>query len=560
MVEGDIGKLEEYFKNFGFLDVKVSCERQWAPRGNEVNLIFHVVEGKRYQIQDTPHVIGIGNHSVPTEQVDQLLKVKAHDYYDQNKINLDKRNVTDYIEYTGRKVRLEPDLVYSQDAPGLVRVNYQVEEQTVAYVGQVFIVGNERTRQNVILRQLGLYPGQVLTYPDLRLAERNLARLGIFQISPDGSSKPTVTVLENPNDPNNQYEDILVSVTEDNTGSLMFGVGVNSDAGLTGSIVLNERNFDITKPPTSIDDLLSGNAWRGAGQEFRIEAVPGTQLQRYSTSWREPFLFDSLFSLTVGGYFYERAYNEDTEERVGGRITVGRKLNDAWTVNVGVRVENVNISNVPVGVGAPPDYTSVQGNNFQYGPSIGLTRDTRDSVMRATEGSLIEARYEQMFGEFTFPLLNLSASKFFTTYQRADGSGRHVLVLHSQVSYAGPDTPVYERYYGGGFQSIRGFAFRGVGPEVNGFKTGGDFQFLNSAEYQIPILANDKFYAVAFLDSGTVEATPSLRDYRVSAGFGFRFQIPMLGQVPIALDFGFPILKAATDNSQVFSFWLGFSR
>jgi outer membrane protein assembly factor BamA len=75
--------------------------------------------------------------------------------------------------------------------------------------------------------------------------------------------------------------DVLVTVQETNTGCLLFGVGVNSDAGLVGSIVLNERNFDVIRPPTSLEDLLGGAAFRGAGQEFRIEAVPGTQTQRY---------------------------------------------------------------------------------------------------------------------------------------------------------------------------------------------------------------------------------------------------------------------------------------
>ena len=83
--------------------------------------------------------------------------------------------------------------------------------------------------------------------------------------------------------------------------------------------------------------------------------------------------------------------------------------------------------------------------------------------------------------------------------------------------------------------------------------------FLNSIEYQVPVLANDHFYTVAFVDSGTVDSQISLSNYRVAAGFGFRFEIPMLGQVPIALDFGFPIVKAQGDQTQVFSFWLGFS-
>ena len=90
-------------------------------------------------------------------------------------------------------------------------------------------------------------------------------------------------------------------------------------------------------------------------------------------------------------------------------------------------------------------------------------------------------------------------SQYFTVWQRADGSGRHVVALHSNVSYAGDSTPVFERYYAGGFRSIRGFAFRGVGPTIDNFKVGGDFQLLNSVEYQVPVQAGDNIYLVGFV-------------------------------------------------------------
>jgi outer membrane protein insertion porin family len=97
-----------------------------------------------------------------------------------------------------------------------------------------------------------------------------------------------------------------------------------------------------------------------------------------------------------------------------------------------------------------------------------------------------------------------------------------------------------------------------VGPQQNGFFTGGRFAFVNSLEYQIPVVASDKLYFVSFLDHGTVEENVSIRDYRVAAGVGARIVVPMLGPVPIALDFGFPLNRAPGDNRQMFSFWLGF--
>jgi outer membrane protein assembly factor BamA len=553
--DADVAKLIEYYRNFGYMDIRVGYERQFDPDGKSLVLVFHVEEGVRYRVQGDPKILNV--HSVPTEALNAFLETKNGEYVSAAHLKTDEQHISDYIGYNGIKAAVREEFVYSPEHPGEVQTQIVVEEERVARVGRVYVVGNSRTKQDIILNQVPLYPGQILTYPDIRQAEKNLAKLGIFKSTPDGSVRPSVTIL-NP-DMDGEFKDLLVTVEEDNTGSLLFGVGVNSDAGLTGSIVLNERNFDITRFPTSFEDLISGNAFRGAGQEMRIEAVPGTTLQRYSVSFREPFLFSTPNSLSVSAYYFDRQYDEYTETREGMRVTLGRKFAEHWTASVGVRIENISVHDLAIGV--PVDYTSVQGDNFAIGPQVGLTYDTRDSVLRPTEGTLVSASYEQVFGDHTYPLLNLEANQFFTVYQRADGSGRHVVALRSQVSWAGDNTPVYDRYFAGGFRSLRGFAFRGVSPESpNGYRIGGDFMFLNSVEYQIPVLANDSFYFVSFVDSGTVEPRTEIRDYRVSAGFGVRFMVPMLGPVPIALDFAFPIVKGPRDQEQVFSFWLGFFR
>src|SRR5262249_7915992 len=156
------------------------------------------------------------------------------EYYNQNNVDGDKARIRDYLGMTGRDARVQEIPVFSADVPGLVTMHYEVDERTPVRVGNIFIIGNERTRDNVILRQVPLFPGQVLTYPDLRVAERNLARLNIFASGQDGSGRPTVTIIDPDSD--SEYKDIQINVQEDNTGSLLFGAGVNSDAGLTGSI------------------------------------------------------------------------------------------------------------------------------------------------------------------------------------------------------------------------------------------------------------------------------------------------------------------------------------
>jgi outer membrane protein assembly complex protein YaeT len=556
MADMDVGKLVEYYKSWGYQQVHVSKELVWDEDMTHVTLVFHIQEGLRYKVAGVSYE---GVKTFPRDQIEQLGRVKQGEFYNEAKAEGDVKAIKDYYGWTGRPTLVKKDLYYPE--PGVVQVVYQVQERPPTRVGQIFIVGNEVTRQNVILRQIPLYPGQVLTYPDLAVAEKNLARLNIFEMNQEKNVKPTVTVL-NP-DSDEEFKDILVQVEETRTGSLLFGVGVNSDAGLTGSIVLNERNFDITKPPTSLDDLLSGHAFRGAGEELRLEAMPGTQVQRYSGTFREPFLFDSPYSLTVGGYYFTRIYDEYDESRLGSRITLGRRLNQYWSASLTYRIEDVGVHNVVSF--APQDFQDVVGDNFLTSLRAGVTRDTRDSYLRPTSGSLLDIAYEQYFTSSSqgvtaiFPQVNVEFNKYFTLYERPDQSGRQVLAFHSQLGWSGDNTPVYERFYAGGFRSIRGFAFRGVSPDIDGFKVGGDFQFLNSLEYQIPLKANDQIFLVGFIDSGTVEPRiTELKDYRVSAGFGLRFVVPMLGPVPIALDFGFPIVKAASDKEQVFSFWLGF--
>jgi outer membrane protein assembly complex protein YaeT len=548
MAELDALKLEEYYKSFGYQDARVSRELKWEPDLRHVRLIFHIHEGQRYKVKD---VVVEGGSTFSTEQLSVLPRLHQGEFYSEQKADADVNAIKDYYGWAGYPTTVKKELYYPEE--GVCLVKYEVQERPPWRVGQVFISGNEVTRQNVILRQVPLYPGQVFMIPDLKIAERNLDRLGLFT-DPQAGIHPHVEVIDP--DTDSTFKDILVSVQEQRTGSLIFGVGVNSDAGLVGSVVLNERNFDITRFPTSVDDLLSGRAFRGGGQELRLEAVPGTQLQRYAATWREPFLFDSPYSLTVGGYYYDRVFDEYTESRLGTRITLGRKLNDNWSVSGTVRIEDVGVHHVPIF--APQDFQSVLGDNFLAGFRAAVTRDTRDSFMRPTEGNRLDISFEEVTGDFTFPVVNIEDSQYFTVYQRADGSGRHVLALRSQMAWEGSNAPVFERFYAGGYQSMRGFQFRGVGPDINGFKVGGDFMFLNSIEYQVPVRANDQIYLVAFVDSGAVEPRLELKDYRVSAGVGIRFIVPMLGPVPIALDVGFPIVKGPHDREQDFSFSLGF--
>ncbi len=353
---------------------------------------------------------------------------------------------------------------------------------------------------------------------------------------------------------------IDIVVKERQTGQFMFGVGVNSNAGLIGNIVIDEQNFDWRKVPTSWEDIRNATAFRGAGQQMRIEAMPGTQLSRYGITFREPYLFDTRVNFGVSGYYFNRYYQDWIEQRLGGRFSFGYQLTPDLAAIAAIRLEKVHVGNPTVPT--PPQLQRVLGNTALFTGSVQLVHDTRDSPFLATQGHRFSLELEQGFGTFTFPRAIINTQKYFLIRQRADGSGRHVLSFVNDTGFTGSQTPIYENFFAGGYNTLRGFYFRGASPTVNGVQVGGTFEFLNSVEYMLPVTADDSLRLVSFVDFGTVEPTTEIkgRDFRVAPGMGLRVTIPAMGPAPIALDFAFPIKKAPTDHTQVFQFFMGFNR
>jgi outer membrane protein insertion porin family len=367
------------------------------------------------------------------------------------------------------------------------------------------------------------------------------------------------------------YVIVDVDAEETQTGRLMIGAGVNSNAGLVGNIVVDEQNFDITRLPQSWDDIRNGTAFRGAGQRFRLEAAPGTQLQRYTATFQEPYLFDTRIGLSTSASYYTRFFFDWAEGRVGGRVGLGYQFKFApdLSVNTAFRGESVDIYNPRL---LTPAIQNMLGTNSVYGFSGGLVHDTRDSPFLPTQGHLATFEFEQVIGTFVYPRGILEGRQYFLLNERPDGSGRHVLSIGSVLGMSGPNTPAYDNFYAGGYNTLRGFTFRGASPRqtvtgaspVNANQDaaiiGGPFEWLNTVEYMFPITANDALRGVVFTDFGTVESNVSISNMRVAPGFGLRITLPAMGPAPIALDFAFPVVYAPYDSKQLFSFFVGFAR
>jgi len=349
------------------------------------------------------------------------------------------------------------------------------------------------------------------------------------------------------------FADLDVFVGETRTGSIQLGGAFNSDNGIVGQLVIDERNFDIRNLPRSFRELWDGTAFRGGGQAFRLELVPGDEVQRYLVSLSEPYLFGTDYSLSVSGYLFDRDFFDWEERRLGGRISIGRRLTPDLSFSFGLRAEDVEIETDRPGISPSLDALIARGNTDLYTFNVGLIRDTRDHPFLATEGSYLALTYTQGFGEFDFPRGDVEYRRFRLLRERPDGSGRHTLSYSTKLGVTGSGTPIYENFFAGGFSTLRGFDFRGAAPlegGVDGVRVGGEFQWINTIEYLFPITADDMIKGVAFCDFGTVEENVEINsdNFRVAPGVGLRVHVPALGET------------ATGDEEQVFSFYIQANR
>ena len=171
----------------------------------------------------------------------------------------------------------------------------------------------------------------------------------------------------------------------------------------------------------------------------------------------------------------------------------------------------------------------------------------------------MEFGFEQYFNAFNAPKFTVEGRQHFTTGSRADGSGKRVLTLRGYYGVTGRDTAPYERFFAGDYRSLRGFAYRGVGPHVLGQNVGGLQMALGSVEYQFPWTANDRLQQVFFSDFGTVDNDYSFNKFRLSVGTGLRIYLPQqfFGPLPLAFDISYPVIKEDGDRTRYFTFFIG---
>ena len=566
-VEQDAASLRRFYESKGFFDVRIGRRVVWSPDQSEVQVEFLIDEGPRYKIR---RVVFEGNTRVGQAELRKELKLTEGQPFDAEKLERDRRRIVKAYSPFGFIYQpggfdprtSDPDYLYVDarrnyhPEPGEIDLVYAIHEGKPFRVGQIRVKGNYKTKDNVIIRAMRFAPGELFDSAAMRDAQERLRALG------QGKMFEYVNVTPIGTDP--AYRDILVEVIEGRTATFGVTFGINSNGGLGGGISYQQANFDIANPPEDWSQIFSDKSFTGAGQRFGMSFEPGTIATNATIDFYEPYVLDQPYGLGLQAYLRDRKRKDYDDRRAGGRIRLERRFGHHWATGVSLRGEDVRIDHIDDPAERPPEIVLSEGHNTLTSAAVEFRRDTRNPGLFSYTGSLATGRaefYGALGGDYHFQKFEANWDSYYTLHEDLT-ERRTVLGLHANGGYINGDSVFFERFYGGGLGSVRGFAFRGISPRAGTDEdpVGGEFALTGTAEVNFPLLG-ETLRGVVFADVGTVEEKFEIGTIRSGIGVGFRLVLPILGNpFPLAIDFAYPVSHDREDDTQVISFSFGFSQ
>jgi outer membrane protein insertion porin family len=536
----DLDKLRDHYQSQGYIDVEVRGTR--VERVSQKWMILHIdlYEGTQYKAG----IIKIeGAKIFSVADVQKRLKMTTGQLFTPDGINKDTKAIEDYYSERGYlDTNAQTTRVPNIDT-GRIDITYTIREGELAYIELIEIRGNTKTKDKVIRRELAVAPGDIYNTVRVDRSVERLKNLGFFEREKGVQARHEPTPIAN-------RKNLTINVEEARTGNVTFGAGFSSIDSLVGFLEVTQGNFDLFNPPT----------FTGAGQKVRIRAQTGLKRQDYILSFTEPWFLDKQLSFgfdifhTEANYF-SSVYNES---RTGGDVRIGKAINQFLRFDVQYGIQLIEESMDPTYVSQ--ELYSQRGHKIRSSVQTSLSYDRRDSVFITTRGTRSEVSAEVVGGPFGgdvsiyklnakttwfFPLFNghivelLGAGGVVGAYGQSKGSGPVVKESDGSVHKVN-DVPLFDRYFLGGANSLRGWSYHDISPrDVNGQPVGGNTYVNTTFEYTIPIVDRVRF--AFFADAGEVESDAyafKADDLRADFGSGVRLNLPI---GPLRLDYGIPI-------------------
>jgi outer membrane protein insertion porin family len=545
-LEEDMKAIQSFYEKNGFLDTKATYVIEPLYQGL-VNVNVTIQEGRRYYVGD---VSFLGNAILSDDAIKSHIKnLKQGNFFSHEKMEEDIANIREAYFDHGYISALVEESTSFNTTTAKVDVKVSIKEGKLAYINKIKIQGNAHTRDIVIRRELRMYPGDQFDGAKLRLSKQRLKDLGYFEdVGYD---------IEDTNQ--EDYKDLVVQVKEAKTGSFSFGGGYSTVDRLVGFVEVEQKNFDIS----------NWSSFTGGGQDLRLRAQIGSSQRNLLLSFTEPWLFDHPVSAGFDAYLTENLNDNTTgyaytQKTIGADLRLGKALNDNLSVGAVYRLEHINISDMDSGVSEA--LAEQVGNSLVSSLGFSETNDYRDSKLSPTKGWVNTNNADiaggPLGGDRNFWRIQTSGAYYYplmindvTTVLEI--SGRTGIV---QSYPSTPDVPIFERYFTGGQDSIRGYDERSVGPldPNTNDAVGGDVLLLGSVEYTVPIIEIIK--GAVFFDTGNVY--DKVRDYGTGGvvsgtGVGLRIKTPI---GPIKLDYGIPLNTEPGQTTRNGKFYFSVSR
>src|SRR5438309_717759 len=537
-LQADLESLRSYYLNGGYLEFNIdSTQVSITPDRRDIYITVNLTEGEKYEVAEVR--LG-GDFLVPEAELRSLITIKPGETFSREKLTESTKAITDRLGregYAFANVNANPDIDKEKRK---VTFSFLIDPGRRVYVRRINVVGNTRTRDEVVRREMRQLEGSFFDSQKLQLSKQRIDKTGFFsEVEVETPAVPGTT----------DQVDVTVRVKERPTGAVLLGVGFSSVDKLIIQASVQQSNFF------------------GTGNTVALQVSSGSVNKVVSFSFTDPYY--TVDGVSRGFDVYRRDVNATTlgignyrTTTVGGGVRFGVPFTEYDTLFFGLGTEQVTLFLAP---DSPQRYMILQTQFGSYSITListaGWVRDSRDSFIWPTRGHLERANLE-----LATPPGDLEYWKYSYTHQYFYSySPRLTFVLSGELDASdglgGKPPPFFKNYYSGGIGSLRRYRTESLGPrDIDGSFLGGNRKVNGSAEllFPVPGSAIDRSMRFgAFIDAGQVYGLTEkldLSQLRASWGMSFAWNSPI---GPMKISFAKPLNDKPGDNIQHIQFTLG---
>ena len=534
-LEFDLHKINSFYHNQGYIKAKTGEPEITYEKDKGLIISIQIDEGPQYKTNNV-QIVGVQADDLIANP-DELLKktnIKKEKFFNREVVRKDTFVLREFYSDEGYAYADVSPMVKEDDTNHLVDITYTISRGEKVRFERINITGNTATRDKVIRRELKVIEKDYFSGKDLKKSTENLHRLGFFEdveVKTKKGSEENLMVLD-------------VNVKERPTGSFSIGAGYSSFDKAIGMFQVVQNNLF------------------GYGQKLRAAASVGSRTTMYDISFTEPWLMDRPLSLEVDLYKWRREYYEFTKDSLGGALGFAFPIGiDEEFTRGSIRYGYDDAEITDVYEFASAALRNSVGKNVTSSITLGLKRDSKDRPWNTSEGSVNSLSYEYAGDP-------LGGDVFFNKYLARSAwyfplPWKTVFMVQGNWGYVeqrtGGKLPMYQKFYLGGMNSVRGFDFATISPKdpLTGDRIGGEKMMFYNFEYRFPLLKEQGIVGLVFFDAGNVftkDESYSFSGIRKSVGPGIRWYSPV---GPLRLEYGFNVDPLTGEKSGAWEFSVG---